>query len=120
MTPAIGGIDRDTLRYHGSYPFSDWGAVWKRTLVDVPPDATYALYDQCVRATGVLPVPPLMFFQSWENKNFRILKQEGENVVALYRDDGKFLLIQAKDTAYRAWTTKKNRDPDQPPFAFNL
>lgn len=66
MNPVvIGGIARDELTYHGSYPFSDWGSIWKRLYSKLPDDAAYGIYDQCVRPAGVLPVPPLQFFTGW-------------------------------------------------------
>ena len=106
----IGHIDRDILRYHGSYPFSDWGKTWKRVMTHVPVDAAYAIYDHNIRKTGVLPAPPLGFVTSWQNKNFRILKTEdsGESVVALYKHDDQFILIKAATDTYQVWAEKKN------------
>lgn len=113
----IGVIPKDVLRYHGSYPFSDWGSVWKKVYSKLPPDAAYGIYDQCIRATGVIPVPPLQFINGWENKNFRVMKTEGQNVVALYRHDGDFYLIHAVRSTYDSWAEKKQRNPNEPPFS---
>lgn len=115
--PAIGGIPRDELRYHGSYPFSDWGTIWKTIYNDLPPLATYDIYDHCVRKTGVLPVPPLDFVTHWQNKCFRIVKAEGDYVVALYKHDHVFSLIKAARETYTKWCEKKHRDPNHPPFS---
>lgn len=113
----IGVIPKDTLIYHGAYPFSDWGSIWKKVYSKLPPDAAYGIYDQCIRATNVIPVPPLQFINGWENKNFRIMKTEGQHVVALYRHDGDFYLIQAVRETYESWAQKKQRDPNHPPFS---
>lgn len=114
-TKTIGHIDRDTLRYHGSYPLSDWGKAWKRILTHVPVDAAYALYDHYVRKTGVLPVPPLSFVH-WQNKCFRILKTEdgAESVVALYKHDDQFILIKASTETYELWAEKKDASLTNP------
>jgi len=110
----IGRIDRDNLRYHGSYPFSTWGKAWKVVMSDVPVDAAYALYDHYVRKTGVLPVPSLHFAQSWEDKHFRILKTEDNrrDVVALYRLSGTFVLIRAATEKYETWAAKQSPPAD--------
>lgn len=104
----VGHIDRDALRYHGTLPFSYWGSVWKRFFNHLPVDAAYALYDQCVRAGGELPAPPLAFVTNWENKAFRILRQEDDHVIALYRDDGEFHLITAVAATYEKKAAAKD------------
>ena len=125
-TKTIGRIDRDTLRYHGSYPFSDWGKTWKRVMTHTPVNAAYAIYDHYIRKTGVLPVPPLGFVTSWENKSFRILKTEdgGESVLALYKHDEQFILIKASRLTYQTWADKKDAlitrvdaKPIRPPYS---
>ena len=85
MTPAANGKPRDTLAYHGDLPFSAWGSVWKLLYDDLPPLAVYDIYDQCVRQTGGIPLPPLPLATGWSDKHFRIVKVEGTHVVALYR-----------------------------------
>lgn len=122
MTPGfkpIGTIDRDQLRYHGSLPFSEWGKTWTRIMTHIPLDAAYAIYDHYVRKTGVLPVPPLGFVTSWENKHFRILKTEdgGDCVVALYKHEDQFILIKAYTANYERWAAKK--DPLTVPLPYS-
>lgn len=116
---AIGRIDRDTLRYHGSHPFSLWGKTWKRALTDVPIDAAYAIYDHYVRKTGVLPVPPLTFVSNWTKQRFRILKTEnhGDQLVALYKHSEEFELIIATRKNYEVWLEKQAElETPTPPF----
>lgn len=116
----IGVIPKDELRYHGSYPFSDWGTIWKTIYNDLPPLAAYDVYDHCTRKTGVIPVPPLTIMTQWENKHFRIVKAEDGNVIALYRHDGTFSLIKAARETYMKWCMKKQREPNNPPFYESL
>jgi hypothetical protein len=118
ITAKIGTIPRDTLRYHGTYPMTGWGTTWERVYRALPPDAVYAIYDQCVRLTGVLPVPPLQFFEEWEEQSFRILKAEDDHVVALYRHDkAEFLLIRGKEEKYINWAQKRGQDPHNPAYS---
>ena len=114
----IGVIPKDTLRYHGEYPLSDWGSIWKKVFSKLPHESAYGIYDMCIRELGAIPVPPLTFFSQWVNKSFRIVKTEaqGEDVVALYRHDDDFYLIRAVRSTYNAWAEKKQRKPDEPPF----
>lgn len=113
---SVGRIDRDVLRYHGSYPFSQWGSTWKRAYSKLPPDAAYAIYDRCVRKMSTIPIPPLAFFKDWGDQCFRILQTEqgGQQLVALYRHDQEFHLITCNVATYDKWALKNTKNLNTP------
>jgi hypothetical protein len=95
------------FHYHGSYPY-DAAMGWDM-VCEISIDIAIAFYNDALLRNGKERVDPEVF-KNYLNKCFTVVRDTSSHVVAIYKHDFRWSLIEADKVAFlKAWSRRPSR-----------